>query len=137
MLARRPFKLHPVDAPISSRYGTRTDPVDGTPGTFHNGVDYASPLDAPARSIGEGRVSTVATDERSGLHVIVQGEGAHAGWSWSYSHLANAWVDAGAAVAEGEHIADTGDSGRVTGPHLHFVVKRHGSYVDPLSVLPR
>lgn len=136
MLARKPFKLHPVDAPVSSRFGTRTDPVDGTPGTFHNGIDYAAPIGTPARSIGSGRVVAVSEDSRSGRFVIVEGQGPWAAWSWSYSHLSQSYVRVGDNVAEGEHIADTGDTGRVTGPHLHFVVKRGGALVDPSTVLP-
>lgn len=136
MLARKPFRLHPVDGPITSRYGRRVDPVDGTPGTFHNGVDYGVPIGTRAVSIGDGRVVTVSEDARSGRFVIVEGQGEWAAWSWSYSHLTESYVQVGANVAEGEHIADTGDTGRVTGPHLHFVVKRQGAHVDPLSVLP-
>jgi murein DD-endopeptidase MepM/ murein hydrolase activator NlpD len=136
VLARKPFRLHPVDARVSSRYGSRVDPIDGTPGTFHNGVDYAAPAGSRAVSIGEGRVSRIFSDDRSGLALVFEGVGAAAGWSWSYAHLSDVWVAEGASVAEGEHVADTGNSGRSTGPHLHFTVRKRGALVDPLSVLP-
>lgn len=136
LLISRPFARFPVLAPIvTSPYGERVHPVTGER-RFHNGTDFRAATGTPLVSIGHGRISKVATDATSGTHVIVSGTGEHAGWSWSYSHLSAVAVEQGENVAEGEIVGYAGATGRVTGPHLHFVVRRAGVLVDPMTVLP-
>ena len=136
LIARKPFTLRPVDGRVTSPFGRRVDPIDGTPGEFHNGVDFAAAVGTRAVSIGNARVASTWRDDLSGLALVLEGTDKWEGWTWSYAHLSAVYVDEGATVTEGEHVADTGNSGRTTGPHLHFVIKRHGQLVDPLSVLP-
>jgi Rod binding domain-containing protein len=118
---------------ISSEYGWRQDPLDGTL-RFHRGTDIAIPTgqDVPAAQAGQ----VVFAGERSGYGLTV--EVSHGGGlTTRYAHLSEISVGVGDSVAEGQTIAKSGASGRVTGPHLHFEVLDQGQSVDPSTGLMR
>lgn len=136
LVMRRPFSYWPVETPIvTSAFGARVHPVTGAP-SFHNGTDFKAATGAPLLSIGAGVVVDVGADARSGTFVRVEGRGEHAGWSWSYSHLSAVLVSRGDELEAGAKVGEAGATGRVTGPHLHFVMRRRGELVDPMTVLP-
>ena len=73
-------------------------------------------------------VSAVASDSTSGTYVIV--DHGHGGRT-TYCHLSEALVEHGAKVARGTQLAKSGNTGRSTGPHLHYIVRIAGEAVDP------
>ena len=145
------FSTHPVVGSIRSKFGSRTNPINGKSNTNHNGVDYGCPTGTPVVSIGEGVVESVSFDDRNGNYVVISGIGIHEGYSWSYAHLSKVTVKKTTTnskkvkektkVKTGEKIGLSGATGQVTGPHLHFVIRntpKDGARVavDPLPLLP-
>lgn len=125
---------------ISSTYGYRSDPFMGTP-KFHAGVDFAAPTDTPIYSIADGEVVYAGNGDgvRAGGTIIIKHE-TDSGVFWSYYvHMwANGiYVNTGDTVSAGDKIAGVGNSGRSTGPHLHFEihVDSQENTVDPLQFL--
>lgn len=125
------FDLHwPVDPTlrISSPFGTRVHPVLKTK-KFHNGVDLPVPVGTPLHAVQAGRIVTAAENAVSGKYVILE----HAGGVRSaYCHLSELpGKGAGDRVERGEAIGKSGNTGRSTGPHLHFVLRVDGKAIDP------
>lgn len=116
---------------ISSAYGWRSDPVNGA-GAFHKGADIPMPVGSDVRTAGAGTVVSVGTNGGYGLQVVVDhGNGVQT----RYAHLSSTAVKAGDTVAKGQVIAASGNSGKSTGPHLHFEVLSGGVALDPQGVL--
>lgn len=112
---------------ISSGFGNRTDPFTGGR-AFHAGIDFSAPRGKTVLSAGAGKVTFVG--ERSGYGNTV--EVTHAGGIVTrYGHLSAFLVNEGQAVDTGTPIARVGSTGRSTGPHLHFEVRRNDRAVDP------
>lgn len=117
----------PADGPVSSTFGPRVHPVTGHR-DFHEGVDLAVPVGSPVRSPFPGKVVAVAEDPHLGLAITVEHPG---GYRSVYGHTEASLVKVGQSVAAGEVIGRSGQSGRVTGPHLHFALYHQGKAVDP------
>ncbi|HHP7229631.1 MAG TPA: M23 family metallopeptidase [Xenococcaceae cyanobacterium] len=131
----------------TSPFGYRRSPIDGAV-QFHNGLDMAAPLGSYVRSWWTGTVSKVASDSRCGTSVTIKsGE-----WEHAYCHLkghietsdkgpylidrsGGVQIWQGQEVSVGARIGRIGMTGRTTGPHLHWVLRHNGSYVDPALVL--
>jgi hypothetical protein len=99
----------------------------------HNGVDFAAPVGARVYATAAGTVTAVGFDGPCGNRVEI----AHAGGISSvYCHLSRfaAGLRAGQRVEPRQLIAYVGQTGRVTGPHLHFGIKRNGVFIDPLTL---
>ena len=126
---QRAFLRNPVPITrITSSYGMRFHPVLGKR-KKHNGVDYGAPTGTKVWTVARGRVKYAAWAGASGKLVIV----SHAnGYETIYAHLSRIHVRKGQYVAQRQLIGRVGTTGRSTGPHLHFGMKRHGRYVDPL-----
>jgi murein DD-endopeptidase MepM/ murein hydrolase activator NlpD len=122
-----------VSGRISSQFGWRHDPLDGTM-KFHNGTDIAIPTGQDVPSAQAGQVTFAGERTGYGLTVEVSHGG---GLTTRYAHLSEISVGVGDAVAEGQTIAKSGATGRVTGPHLHFEILDQGQPVDPSSGLMR
>lgn len=116
-------------ARVTSTFGMRVHPVFGDL-RFHNGVDLAVPIGTPVLSAREGVVTRVTEDERSGRYVVIDHPG---GVRTAYCHLSEVDVVEGQSVTRGQVFARSGNSGRSTGPHLHFVVRVDGRAIDPLT----
>jgi peptidoglycan hydrolase FlgJ len=120
----------PLDTKTTSGYGWRNDPL-GHGRKFHSGVDLraAYGTEVPAAAAGE---VTFAGDQRGyGTTVVVRHDD---GFETRYAHLSAADVQAGDRVDAGQALGRVGSSGRSTGPHLHFEVRRNGQQVDPAAV---
>jgi murein DD-endopeptidase len=119
----------PVDGPhrITSGYGTRVHPTLGTK-KHHNGVDLSVPVGTPVLAAQDGTVRTAAEDGVNGRYLVIDHGN---GLKTSYCHLDRLDVDKGAEVTRGQLIAASGNTGRSTGPHLHFVVRIGRTTVDP------
>jgi len=119
----------PIRAPyrFTSGFGMRIHPTLGY-WKPHNGVDLACPTGTPIHAAAAGRVVRVSSDRINGNHVILDhGDG----WSSAYCHCSSTAVGAGENVSAGQVIGYVGSTGRSTGPHLHFAVRRYGQFVDP------
>ncbi len=126
---QRAFLRNPLPITrITSSYGMRFHPVLGRR-KKHNGVDYGAPTGTKVWSVARGRIKYAAWAGASGKLVIV----SHAnGYETIYAHLSRIHVRQGQYVAQRQLIGRVGTTGRSTGPHLHYGMKRHGRYVDPL-----
>lgn len=116
---------------VTSRYGSRADPFTGDP-SFHNGIDIAAPEGTPVRAARDGTVAEVGRGPVLGAYVVITHPG---GWQTVYGHLSSVAVAAGAKVALGALVGGVGSTGKATGPHLHFEVRRKGNAVDPSPLL--
>ena len=96
----------------------------------HNGVDFAMPPGTPILSTGDGVVTRVHTHPFAGKYVEIQ-HGSH--YATRYLHLGRILVKRGQTVERGERIAVSGNTGRSTGPHLHFELHVSGRPVNPLT----
>lgn len=118
---------------ISSAFGWREHPVTGG-AKFHRGVDIAMPVGRDVPAARAGTVTFAGEQGGYGLMVVVNhGDGI----ATRYAHLSELHVSAGDAVAEGQTLAESGATGRVTGAHLHFEVLQDGEPVDPAAGLGR
>lgn len=118
--------------PKTSGYGYRYDPITGSPGSFHRGVDYGAPAGAPVIAPFDGEVTT-------GYE-----QGGAGNWSWvvnggdmfkSFHHV-NAQVWSGWVTA-GDTIAYIGSTGASTGSHAHLELWENGVNIDPTGYLDR
>jgi murein DD-endopeptidase MepM/ murein hydrolase activator NlpD len=103
----------------------------------HLGVDYAAPAGTPVSTVGDGTVIFAGRKGPNGNLVIVRHPN---GYTTSYGHLARIrkGIRRGRAVRQGDVIGTVGSTGLSTGPHLDFRLRRHGTFLNPLTVnLPR
>jgi hypothetical protein len=115
--------------PITSPFGMRTHPVTGRK-KLHNGVDIGAGVGRSVMSAHRGRVKRRGQDSTCGIYLRVD----HGfGIETTYCHLNAAEADADEWVKRGQDIAQSGATGRVTGPHLHYILRLQGKAVDPLK----
>jgi murein DD-endopeptidase MepM/ murein hydrolase activator NlpD len=124
--------VRPVDGHVTSPFGARPDPIDGSP-DVHTGVDIAARAGTPVRAAGAGTVVRAGLVPGYGNLVVLDHGG---GVETAYAHLEGFDVRAGDRVPAGAVIGKVGATGRATGPHLHFEVRRGGKPVNPLEELP-
>jgi len=130
--ARRSFLKSPLKyAHVTSGFGRRFHPILNYVGS-HNGVDYGAAIGTPVWAVSDGTVLKAAKDSRAGNHVCIKHMN---GFETCYLHLNGfgAGVRAGARVSQKQIIGYSGNTGLSTGPHLHFALKRNGSFVNPLN----
>lgn len=112
---------------VASGYGVRIDPVYHVR-RMHTGMDFTSPVGTEVYATGNGTVSFVGWKQGYGNTVIVE----HGfGYSTLYAHLYKGLVRVGQKVRRGDVIALVGNTGKSTGPHLHYEVRVQGKPVDP------
>ncbi len=112
---------------LSSSFGIRSDPFLGRRG-LHSGDDYAAATGTPVPATGPGTVTKAGRAGGYGnLVEIDHGNGI----TTRYAHMLRVDVAVGQAVAKGAKIGEVGSTGRSTGPHLHYEVRRAGRAVDP------
>lgn len=118
---------------ITSPFGRRVHPITGNLQN-HSGVDLGVPRGTPVVSPGMGTVANVWVDDTCGQGVRVQhGDG----YETVYCHLDRVTVGVGDKVSAGHQIALSGNTGRSTGPHLHYAIKKDGVYIDPVPLMGR
>lgn len=118
---------------ITSSYGQRVHPISGN-NSVHSGVDFAAASGTSVFSPAAGTVAAVWTDDSCGKGVRISHS---AGYETVYCHLSQQLVSQGDTVAAGCEIAKTGNTGRSTGPHLHYGIKYNGQYINPTSWIGR
>lgn len=100
--------------------------------TGHRAVDIASQMGAPVVAAADGTVVLVDSDAVNGIHVLLDhGDGV----TTFYAHLAVATVLAGDEVQKSQQIGTVGTTGRSTGPHLHFEIRKDGEPLNPFELL--
>ncbi len=120
--------VKPLRGRFTSGFGIRTDPFNGMPG-YHAGIDISAPYGAPVYSSKEGRVVFAGWQGGYGKCVIVRHQ---FGYETVYGHLSVISVKKDAWVRPGQFIGRVGSTGRSTGPHLHFEVRKYGRPVNPV-----
>lgn len=118
---------------LSSYYGMRNDPFNGRL-TMHKGVDFAGKEGTPVTTTGAGVVSWAGV--RSGYGLLVEIDHG-AGLKTRYGHSSKLLVNIGDVVAKGEEIALMGNTGRSTGPHVHYEVLKRDRQIDPRKYIYR
>ena len=121
----------PTSGEITSEYGWRSDPFKGKR-AWHAGMDIAAASGDPVAACWDGTV--VFAGRKGGYGNVVEIEHA-GGWKSVYGHLRDYDVKVGDTVPAGGKIAEVGSTGRSTGPHLHFELRRGSETVDPHSLL--
>lgn len=116
---------------ISSRFGTRTDPFTGRH-AFHKGIDFAGREGAEVVAVASGVV--IWSGDRYGYGQLVEINHGN-GYVTRYAHNVDNLVAVGDTVRRGQVIARMGDTGRATGPNLHFEVLLNDRPVDPLTYI--
>jgi len=118
---------------VTSGMGMRINPILGRQ-MFHAGVDLAAPAGKIVRATADGVVARAGWSGGYGLLVVVR----HAnGYETRYAHMSRIRVAAGDALVKGQVIGNVGSTGRSTGPHLHYEVRRDGRPVDPKAYMDR
>jgi murein DD-endopeptidase MepM/ murein hydrolase activator NlpD len=120
----------PIVGMQTSGYGTRVDPFVNEM-AFHGGVDIASSEGKTVRASRWGTVLYAGEENGYGKLVILQHE---LGYYTLYGHLENIRVAAGENVETGQAIGTVGTTGRTTGPHLHFEIRREGKQLNPGNI---
>src|ERR1700684_225134 len=123
--------LWPVKGEITGHFGERLDPFSGE-GAFHAGMDIASHYGAGGRATADGIVSVM--EQRAGYGRLVVIDHGFGVTTW-YGHLSGFQTHAGTRVKRGDIIGFEGDSGRSTGPHLHYEVRIYNTPVNPWRYL--
>jgi murein DD-endopeptidase MepM/ murein hydrolase activator NlpD len=133
--AQRGFLRSPLKyAQITSGFGSRRHPLKGYV-QQHPAIDYGAPTGTPVWAVGDGAVKSAGWLGDCGNAVQLRHRN---GLETLYCHLSGVAVHAGGHVNQKQVIGWVGSTGASTGPHLHFGVKRNGSYVNPLALkLPR
>lgn len=116
---------------VSSSFGVRKDPLLGTP-AMHAGIDFRAAMGDPIRATAAGTV--VKAGWNGGYGRMVEIDHGN-GFSTRFAHMSKVKVKVGQAIAVGDVVGNVGSSGRSTGPHLHYEVRRNGDAIDPLRFL--
>jgi murein DD-endopeptidase MepM/ murein hydrolase activator NlpD len=124
-------QMWPVEGPVGSGFGQREDPFNGE-GAFHSGIDIEAPYGTPVRATADGEVSGAAMGAGYGRAVVLNH--GHDVMTL-YGHLSAIAVLPGQHVILGQVIGYVGQTGRATGPHLHYEVRVHNVPVNPHKYL--
>ena len=116
---------------ISSYFGKRTDPFTGKPAN-HTGIDFAGKMGAEIFAVADGVVTWSGT--RFGYGVMVEINHGN-GYATRYAHNSENLVAVGDEVRKGQAVALMGETGRATGPNLHFEVLRNGRRMNPVNFI--
>ena len=129
-LGRVPYAM-PVKAPhrFTSGFGYRRDPKGGGR-RMHAGVDFAAPQGTPIYATADGVVASARGEGGYGQTVRIRHE---FGYETVYAHLSRIHVKPGQRVSRGERIGDMGRTGRATGVHLHYEVRKNEAPVNPMT----
>ncbi|MFP4698242.1 MAG: peptidoglycan DD-metalloendopeptidase family protein [Eubacteriales bacterium] len=122
----------PVNGRVTSPFGWRRNPFTKRSSEFHKGVDLYAYYGTSVKATGEGKVIAAEYDRSYGYMIVID----HGyGISTRYAHNSKLLVDKGDVVKRGDIIAKSGNSGRSTGPHVHYEVMENGKQQNPLDYL--
>ena len=118
----------PVMGTLTSDFGYREHPVEGEE-RFHYGIDIGAAAGTEIGCFADGTVTAVGESSSYGKYITVAHEG---GYSTLYAHCSRIIASSGASVKEGDVIAEVGETGVATGPHLHFELHEGSQYLNPI-----
>ena len=113
----------------ASGYGMRIDPIYKT-AKFHNGMDFSANIGTPVYATGDGVIKKAGWQSGYGKIIVVNHGFGYETW---YAHLNKYNVRVGQKVVRGEVIGEVGNTGKSTGPHLHYEVHVKGKVVNPVN----
>jgi LysM repeat protein len=132
LFATRRLFRSPLAGEYTSLIGTRNDPLIQGVTKMHNGVDIRAKIGTWVGAAAAGRVTEAGFANGYGYYIRIQHDN---GYSTLYGHLSKIHVKQGQRVKAGQLIAKSGNTGRTTGPHLHFSIFRNGAVKNPLDYL--
>lgn len=115
--------IRPVSDPVTQQFGENPDYYRSLGQLGHTGIDYGCSMGTSVRATGDGRVSFAGPGANHGGFLAVAGNAIlldHGDVYSAYSHLSRFAVGQGQQVSQGQVIGYSGNTGQVTGPHLHF-----------------
>lgn len=121
----------PVDGPVTSGFGKRKDPVNGE-SAFHTGLDFRSTPGSKIYATADGEVKKSFYNAGYGNFILIDHGN---GYATSFSHMQKCLVPAGAKVHRGQLIGLVGNSGRSTGPHLHYEISLDEKPINPYTFM--
>lgn len=113
--------------------GMRVNPVTGRR-MLHAGADLAAPWGVGVRATADGVVMRAGPAGSYGLLVAIRHSG---GYETRYAHMSRILIVPGEAIRKGDLVGHVGSTGRSTGPHLHYEIRRLGRVIDPLPSMGR
>lgn len=116
---------------IASYYGYRVDPIYKVR-RFHKGIDFSAPIGTEIVATGDGKVTEVHKGASGGYGRHVEIDHGYE-YSTLYAHMHKIIVKEGQQVKRGQVIGYVGNSGKSSGPHLHYEVKKNGSAINPIN----
>ena len=119
---------NPVAGTLTERFGYRLHPIDGDM-QFHYGLDLEAAEGTVITSFADGKVTAVGESSALGKYVTVLHEG---GFTTLYAHCSRITASSGQLVRMSDPIAEVGQTGEATGPHLHFELYRDTTYFNPI-----
>ncbi len=131
---RKEFLKSPLKyAHITSKFGSRKHPVLGYT-RQHAGTDFQAAVGTPVWAVGDGKVSFAGWQGGYGKFVMIRHPN---GLETAYAHLSQIHVRVGEHVAQKAVIGMSGNTGLSSGPHLHFGLRKGGTFINPLSLKPQ
>ncbi|MBR2704324.1 MAG: M23 family metallopeptidase [Clostridia bacterium] len=121
--------ISPVNGIITSRYGER-DPSEIVSAN-HKGIDIGASTGTEIVSVCDGKVISVSSTGDFGKHIKIK----HGDAIFIYAHCSKLFVNEGDEIKIGQKIAEVGSTGRATGPHLHFEIRRGERAIDPELII--
>jgi murein DD-endopeptidase MepM/ murein hydrolase activator NlpD len=123
--------LKPVVGWLTSGFGYRRDPFTDVM-HFHRGIDLAAAVGTTVRAALDGKVVVVGSDPVLGNYILIRHQ---ISYSTLYGHLSHVWVSRGDTVTRGQRIGAVGNTGKSTGPHLHFEIRRGGVPINAWGLI--
>lgn len=122
--------IKPVEGIVSSEFGKR-DVDNPIVSKNHTGIDIAANTGTSIKAAMDGKVTISSTVGDYGYHIQIENNDV----ATLYGHCSKLLVKKGDIVKQGQVIAEVGSTGKSTGPHLHFEIKRANRYINPRSIL--
>ncbi|MBU0728899.1 MAG: M23 family metallopeptidase [Proteobacteria bacterium] len=116
---------------ITSKFGRRVDPLNGQP-AFHEGIDIRGKMGTPIKATANGKVLTRGYNSGYGWFLVIDHNN---GFRSKFCHLKKILVQQGETITRGQKIALLGNSGRSTGPHLHYEIHNDDKIINPTKFL--
>jgi len=123
--------IWPIKGKLTSYFGPRIDPFKGTYG-YHTGIDIKNDMGTPVKASMNGFVIFTGFDNIYGNNIILKHSN---GITTRYGHLQTVLVKKGDQIKQSQKIGTVGSTGRSTGAHLHFEIRKYGKLIDPLKIL--
>lgn len=123
---------YPFPGSVTSSFGHRENPFEGSGIETHKGLDIKGPMGGQVKAMAKGVVKFAGPNGGFGNCIILKHGN---GFETLYGHLSKILVSVGQRIDIGQQIGNIGSTGRSTGPHLHYEIRRNGQQINPASFL--